>query len=159
MSYSRSGKVVGGASGPLVLWALLFLFTLRVLGQLLVALGRGWFLPPMEKWQSGLLAYPLLFTSQVVIIVLYSKVCLDFTRRKGFFFAPRRMFGPGLVAVGSIYFAAMLARYAVRMTLYPQERWTGGTIPIFFHWVLAAFIISVGRHHLSSQSNTSSISQ
>jgi hypothetical protein len=130
MNFSRFGKVDGDAVTPLMLWGLLFLFTLRVLGQLLVALGCGWFLPPMERWQSGLIAYPWLFASQVIIIILYSKVCVDFTRRKGFFFAPRRMFGSGLVAVGSIYFTAMLVRYAIRMTLYPQERWAGGTIPI-----------------------------
>lgn len=29
----------------------------------------------------------------------------------------------------------------------PHERWTGGSRPIFFHWVLASFLLVVGRHH------------
>jgi hypothetical protein len=41
----------------------------------------------------------------------------------------------------------MILRYAVRMSLYPRERWTGGAIPIFFHWVLAAYVLVLGWHH------------
>ena len=41
----------------------------------------------------------------------------------------------------------MVIRYVIRMALYPPERWIGGSIPIVFHWVLAAFILVVGRYH------------
>ena len=41
----------------------------------------------------------------------------------------------------------MVLRYAVRMALYPAERWTGGSIPIFFHWILASFLLVLGRYH------------
>src|SRR2546422_879323 len=52
------------------LWALLALFVLRVSGQALVAfLGVPW-LPPMREWYSGLLAYPLLLPSQLLIILV-----------------------------------------------------------------------------------------
>jgi hypothetical protein len=55
-----------------VLIALLLLFCLRVLGQILVAFFKVSFLPPMEKWFSGLLPYPELLATQILIIVLYS---------------------------------------------------------------------------------------
>jgi hypothetical protein len=61
------------------------LFCDRVLGQLLVAFFSVSFLPPMEEWYSGALAYPPLLASQILIILLYGKVALDFTRCRGFF--------------------------------------------------------------------------
>ncbi len=53
-----------------VLATLLFLFCLRVLGQILVAFFNVSFLPPMEEWFSGLLPYPELLTAQILIIAL-----------------------------------------------------------------------------------------
>jgi len=129
------------------LWILLFLFVLRVLGQLLVLLGWGSFLPPMEEWYSGLLPYPLLLPAQILIILLYGKVCLDFTRGRGFFVSPRRGLRSGLLILGSVYLTVMIVRYVLRMGLYPAERWTGGSIPIFLHWVLATFLLLVGGYH------------
>jgi len=132
----------------LSLWLLLLLFVLRVLGQLLVALARGpAFLPPMEEWYSGLLPYRFLLPAQIAIIVLLAKVCLDFTRGRGFFATPRRRLGNGLLVFGAVYLAVMVIRYALRMALYPAERWTGGSIPIFLHWVLATFVLLVGGYH------------
>lgn len=43
----------------------------------------------------------------------------------------------------------MLIRYVIRMSLYPHERWAGGSIPIFLHWVLASFLLIVGAYHWS----------
>jgi uncharacterized protein len=131
-----------------ILWALLLLFVLRVAGQLLVAAGRGGPLPPFDRWSSGILPYPVLVAAQVLIIVVYAKVCLDFTRRRGFFVRPRPGMGRGLLAFAALYWAAMLARYIIRMALMPDQRWLGGTIPIFFHFVLATFILVVGLHHV-----------
>lgn len=39
-----------------------------------------------------------------------------------------------------VYFAVMVLRYTLIMTFYPEGRWFGGTIPTFFHWVLAAYL-------------------
>jgi len=41
----------------------------------------------------------------------------------------------------------MIIRYVIRMCLYPHDRWTGGSIPIFFHWVLASFLLVLGTYH------------
>ncbi len=134
----------------LALWTLLALFVLRVAGQLLVAVGFGGFLPPWEEWFSGVVPYPQLLVSQIVIVTVYGKICVDVTRGRGFFVAPRRWLGFTLLAVGSVYLGVMLVRYAVRMALYPPERWTGGSIPIFFHWVLASFMLVLGAYHRRS---------
>ena len=129
------------------LWVLLCLFILRVLGQFLVAIGWGWFLPPMHQWYSGLLPYPALLPVQILIIVLYSKVCLSFARGHGFLVAPRRKLGRVLLLFGTVYFTSMLIRYPLTMAFYPDKRWTTGLIPIFFHLVLSAFILLLGRYH------------
>jgi hypothetical protein len=130
-----------------LLWALLGLFVLRVTGQALVAFFRVEFLPPMQQWYSGLLPYQYLLPSQIVIIAVMAKACVDFTRATGFFVTPRRFFAVQWLYFGYFYLAVMVARYPIQMHLHPESRWFGGTIPIFFHWVLATFVILVGLHH------------
>lgn len=78
-----------------LLWTLLGLFILRVTGQVLVVFFSVTFLPPMQEWYSGLLPYEYLLPSQIVIIVLMVKICLDFTRGAGPFVTPRRFFSDG----------------------------------------------------------------
>jgi hypothetical protein len=137
----------GGHAYAVALWLLLALFTCRVVGQALVAFFDVGFLPPMAAWQSGLMAYPWLLASQLVIVLVYGKICLDFSRGHGIAVVPRPWLGRGLVVVGGLYLLAMMTRYAVRMVLYSQERWTGGSIPTFFHWVLAGFLLVLGSYH------------
>ena len=131
----------------LVLWTLLGLFVLRVLGQLLVAFDLAPFLPPMPEWFSGAVPYRWLLIYQIIIIFLFAKVCADFSKGRGFFVSPHRKMGAGLLFVGTIYLSIMVIRYGIRMSLYPHERWAGGSIPIFFHWVLASFLLIVGSYH------------
>jgi len=125
------------------LWALLALFALRVAGQFLVAFFGVQWLPPMQRWYSGLMPYEYLLPSQIVILVLMGKVCADFTRRRGFFVQPRRFFAGPWLWFGWLYLAVMLARYALQLAFRPEAP----VIPIFFHWVLAAFVILVGLWH------------
>lgn len=130
-----------------LLWALLGLFCLRVIAQIIAQFFEVSLLPAAEEWQSGLIPYPWLLFSQLLIILVLGKVCLDFTAGGGFFATPRRAMASALLTIGSVYLAIMVVRYVLRMTLYPHERWTGGSIPIFFHWVLAIFILLVGAFH------------
>jgi hypothetical protein len=120
-----------------LLWTLLALFVLRVAGQAMVAFAGVQWLPPMERWQSGLLPYELLLASQILIIVLMAQICVDFTRSRGFFVQPRRFFAVYWLGFGWIYLAGMLVRFAIQ----------GPTIPVFFHWILAGFVIAVGLWH------------
>jgi hypothetical protein len=122
------------------LWILLALFALRVGGQALVAFLDVQFLPPMQAWYSGLMPYEYLLPTQIALIGVMLKICIDFTRGHGFFFAPKRFFATAWLWFGYLYLAAMLAR-AVLLWDRP--------IPIVFHWVLAAFVILVGRSHRS----------
>ena len=122
----------------MILWVLLGLFILRVFGQALVAFFDVQFLPPMEAWYSGLMPYEYLLPSQLVIVAVMAKICLDFSRGRGFFFEPKRFFATAWLWFGWVYLAAMVAR-----ALFLWDR----PIPIVFHWVLAAFVITVGLSH------------
>jgi hypothetical protein len=120
------------------LWLLLGLFVLRVIGQALVAFLDVQFLPPMAAWYSGLMPYEVLLPAQMVIVALMAKISLDFTRGRGFFFQDNRFFATAWLWFGCVYLAAMIAR-ALILWDHP--------IPIVFHWVLAAFVITVGLSH------------
>src|SRR5687768_14383110 len=90
------------------LWILLALFCLRVLGQVLVAFWNVRSLPPMSEWFSGLIPYPVLLASQVLIIVLLGTVCIQFSRGRGWFVERRRKFGLALTYFGLIYLGSMV---------------------------------------------------
>ena len=130
-----------------LLWILLFLFILRVSGQAAVAFLGVEFLPPMRAWYSGLIPYNLLLPAQIAIIALMAKICIDFWRGVGFFASPKPAFGKPALWFGYLYLAAMIIRYILRMMLIPEARWFGGTIPIFFHYVLATFVILFAGYH------------
>ena len=125
------------------LWILLFLFALRVLGQLLVVTGRAPFLPPMDDWQSGLLPYPVLFASQVVILTLFAMICTQFSRGRGLFVRRNRWLATPLWIIGWIYAGGMIVRYALLRR---------DAIPVAFHIVLASFLLVVAHHHRRGRS-------
>ncbi len=130
-----------------ILWLLLIAFVGRVVGQALVAFADVGWLPPMEAWMSGLLGYPYLLASQVVIVAVYARVCIDFSRGRGWAVQPRSFMARGVLYFGCVYFAGMILRYVLQMVFRPETRWLGGTIPIFFHLALATFLILVGLWH------------
>jgi hypothetical protein len=131
-----------------VLSLLAFLFFVRVAGQALVAFAGVTVLPPMSEWYSGLLPYPVLLPVQLTILGAQVKVSRDFAHGRGRLVTPKPRLGRALVVVAVLYFAAMLVRYVLTMAWYPERRWLGtGTIPIVFHWVLAAYLLVLGRHH------------
>jgi hypothetical protein len=121
-----------------VLWLLAALFALRVGGQALVAfLGVTW-LPPMDRWYSGLVPYEVLLPTQILIAALMLKICVDFSRARGYFYEHKRFFARPWLIFGYLYLGAMLLR-AILIWDRP--------IPIVFHWVLAIFILIVGESH------------
>ena len=120
------------------LWILFALFGIRVVGQLVVVAGLAPFLPPMEDWQSGLLPYPLLLASQMLIIALLGAVCVQFTRGRGYFVERSAWLGTPLWIAGWLYAIAMVIRYALLRR---------DAIPVVFHIVLASFVLVVAHHH------------
>jgi hypothetical protein len=92
----------------------------------------------MEAWYSGLMPYEYLLPSQIVIIAVMAKICVDFTRERGYFFEPKRFLAREWLWFGYVYLVGMLAR-AVLLWDHP--------IPIVYHWLLAGFVIAVGLSH------------
>ena len=129
------------------LWLFLFLFFLRVLGQVIVVLFHPRWLPRMSQWYSGLMPYELLLPTQLVMLVIMAWMSADFSRGEGFFVAPKPLTGLIVVWFSYLYFTSMVVRYIIRMTRWPDQRWLGGTIPIIFHCVLAAFLWVFGTYH------------
>jgi hypothetical protein len=122
-----------------VLVVLTILFSTRVSGQLLVlARGPRW-LPPMTDW--NLLPYRLLLPLQAVVLAAMIVACVRVLQGSAV---------PGVgrvcVALSFVYWAALAVRYAVRMARRPDQRWFGGTVPIVFHCVLAAFLFVLGSY-------------
>ena len=92
--------------------------------------------------------YPFLLPVQVIILALQGWVCADFARGEGYWVRPRPGLGRWLQRASYVYAGAMLVRYVVTMGVHPERRWLGtGTIPIVFHWVLAAYLFTLGRFH------------
>lgn len=131
----------------IALGGLMLLFCMRVLGQLLVALFNVPFLPPMQQWYSGLLPYHVLLPCQFVIITLQAKICMGIAGKRNRWSVPNPKLGRCLRIIGIIYAAGMLLRYMIQMYMHPETRWFGGSIPIFFHFVLAAFLLVLAKFH------------
>ena len=110
------------------------------------------FLPPFERWYSGLLPYSLLLPAQIALNVLMLKIVADFARRDGYFVRLKPRTGVVLQVLAGIYALFMVVRYVLTMALHPELRWFTGTIPIWFHFVLAAFIFTLGRYALRHNS-------
>jgi|1185.fasta_scaffold711025_2 hypothetical protein len=136
------------------LFILLVLFCFRVAGQMLVAFAGVGFLPPMKEWYSGLLAYRYLLPAQFLIIFLFGKICIDLFRGTGYFAIPRERMGRTLRIFGIVYLLSMIVRYVLLMSLYPGERWFGGSIPIFFHWVLAIYVLVLASFNRSENAGS-----
>jgi hypothetical protein len=133
---------------PLVLGTLTALFAVRVLGQALVAFFDVGFLPPMERWYSGLVPYAVLLPVQLAMIAVMLKVVRDFARGAGWFVELRPRTGTSLVWFSYLYAFGMVVRYATTMARQPELRWFTGTIPIWFHLALAAFLYTLGHYHV-----------
>ena len=143
---ARFGPAISQNKRLQLLWFLTVLFLLRVLGQLLVVCFQVSWLPPMSHWYSGLLIYPLLLPSQLLILALQLKVNFDWSRQQGWFAQPHLRLGKAIQWFSYVYATSMVVRYGVTMTLFPERRWLGeGTIPTVFHWVLAAYLLLWGQ--------------
>ena len=127
------------------LWLFTGLFVLRVAGQIVVRLRRPSFLPPTEEW--NLTPYRLLLPTQVAIVGLLAWIDVELTRGVGAAASPHAVLGTALLWFSFAYAGVMAVRYVVRMARRPYARWFGGTIPIVFHEVLAAYLYVLGSFH------------
>jgi sterol desaturase/sphingolipid hydroxylase (fatty acid hydroxylase superfamily) len=127
------------AAGAALLVSLAVLFLVRVMAQLVQWATPSVLLPPFEAWQGSGLPYPVLLAAQVTILA--AMLWAIRRRHAGLrVFAPR-LAGPALwFAVA--YFLAMLARLAAGFTLLSDVAWFAGTLPAYFHLVLASFLLA-----------------
>jgi hypothetical protein len=129
-----------------LLYTLLFLA--RVSGQVAVALQAPSWLPPMSQW--NLVPYRYLLPVQAVFLAVLALVSAAFLRgtRDGLLTEPRPAAGAAILVASGLYAGSMAVRYVLRMEGRPDQRWFGGTIPIVFHWVLAAFLLVFGTYNV-----------
>jgi hypothetical protein len=118
-----------------------------VLGQALVVFAAVGWRPSSEHWFSGLIPYPFLLAIQIVMLPGMIKICADVWSKLGYFSRTRPSWHKFLIGASAVYAGAMILRYVLTMISWPEMRWFGGLIPIFFHFVLAAFLYIWGRFH------------
>ena len=129
-----------------ILWSLSLLFLLRVVGQILVEFLHVTFLPPSLEWYSGLLPYPLLLPTQLVILIWMARINTGVTFRRGFFTAPHPYLSRFLLIASILYAGGMAARYFISGHMHPERAsWPPGSVPIAFHFVLAAYLYILSR--------------
>jgi hypothetical protein len=128
----------------IVLALLSGLFAGRVAGQLIVVRWAPPWLPPMDQWYSGLLPYPRLLVSQLLILTGMAVAIGGLLSRAAWALGPYPGPGAVLVVVAYVYAGSMVVRYVVRMVRRPDQRWLGGCIPIVFHVILAGWLLVIG---------------
>lgn len=127
---------------------LLGAFVCRVVMQAVQAVGSVPWLPAFERWQSGLLPYPVLLLSQVAIIA----GSLSFLAKAGKgTLTRRRKFGQVLACLGGLYLAFDIFRLVLGATLLSGHRFFDNPIPASFHVVLALMVLIWAGFHLKRQ--------
>jgi hypothetical protein len=127
------------------LWALSLLFVLRVVAQPAALSFETSLLPRFDAWHSGVVPYPLLFLTQLAIVVWLARTTWTFTTGA---VTARRRLGVGMLAFGTVYLAVMLARLVLGATVLSSQRWFARPLPTTFHVVLATYFLLYGHFHL-----------
>ena len=126
------------------LWFLLALFSFRVIAQLLASQFDVPILPKFERWQSGVIPYIYLLLVQVGIIAWFASITLRFSKAT---ITPQRATGLFLLLFGGLYFVGNVGRFILGLTTFSSHPWFTAHLPIFFHFVLASFVLSTGYFH------------
>lgn len=124
----------------LLLCALTALFAFRVFVQLLQFVNPIAILPGFVSWQSGALAYPLLLPIQLALLAAMIWVCYRLTGAKR---KPVPTLSRHLAVIGAFYVVVMLGRLIGGQTVFADHFWMDAALPTVFHFVLAAFLLTV----------------
>ena len=127
-----------------VMGALLALFLLRVVGQVVVATAAPRWLPPIARWYSGLMPYRYLLPTQIVFLVVMTAMTVSVARGAPPLGARPAGAGTWLVWASYVYALGMVVRSIRYIRAAPERR--GVLIPIVFHFVLAAFLFTYGSY-------------
>ena len=126
------------------LWLCASLFAFRVVAQLVALLFKPSFLPTFESWHGGVLPYPLLLSTQILIFIWLAWTAQQFSHSKVY---PRRRIGMVITIFASLYFLVMLFRLLLGLTILSEHRWFASYIPAFFHLVLASYLFLYAHFH------------
>ena len=137
------------------LWLLLALFIVRVIAQPLALLTSAPFLPPFEAWHSGLLPYPALVAAQLLIIAWLARTAWRFSNAA---VTPSYRVGVSMLTLGAVYFAVMLLRLVLGLTILSSNRWFSSILPTVFHLVLASYLLVYGHFHFRHASRADAVS-
>jgi hypothetical protein len=139
----RTGGVPAARCAAL-LWALSFLFALRVLGQAVQHWAPQRLLPAFDEFQGSSLPYWFLLSAQILIL---AAMALFSWRVQAGTLAPGPRAARVLAWGGGIYMAGSLARIAVGLAVPAAPDWFRTWIPAIFHVVLAAFVLTLAVYH------------
>ena len=134
------------------LWVLTGLFAFRVVAQP-AALAFDGVLPSFNSWDGGVLPYPVLLVTQLVILGWLARTAWRFTTGK---FVPRRQIGRAALTFGGVYFAVMFLRLLLGATALSHVRWFASPLPAVFHLVLATYLLLYGYCHVHTVSRNAS---
>ncbi len=136
-----------------LMWFLTALFACRVAAQLLILNFPELPLPAFERWHSEVLAYPILVTCQLAILLV-----LGFLSQRVFSdqLIPNRKRAQRLLVLGATYFLIMLFRLFLSLSIIhlpglSDLAWFQRPLPSFFHLVLASFILMLARCYLTGE--------
>jgi hypothetical protein len=126
-----------------ILWLLTVLFAVRVAGQAIQAWWPQPFLPPFRDFQGSHLAYPVLLTSQLLILAIMLRWSWKVQRGT----TPSARAAAALLWPGALYMAASLARLAIGLESPAAPPWFSAWISGVFHLVLAGFVLTLAASH------------
>lgn len=133
--------------------ALWLAFLFRVAGQAVQRWFPLEFLPPFDAWQGSGIAYPALLASQVVIIALVGAALCSIVHRARALGTTASRY---VIFIGCAYFALMLLRLVLGLTVLSDSGWFTAWISTLLHLDLALIVILWGRdqHRLARLANT-----
>lgn len=128
-------------------------FLVRVAGQAVQRWFPQDFLPAFEAWQGSGMPYPALLACQVVILALLGAAICSMVHRARLLNAMGSRF---VIVIGCVYFALMLARLLLGLTLLGDSGWFTAWISSLLHLSLAVVVILWSRDQLRLARNANS---
>jgi hypothetical protein len=143
MSDSADKSNASPAAHVVLLRSFTVLFALRVTAQLVQWVRPTPFLPRFDAWQGSGLDYPVLLTSQLLILALMGwGIRAVHGGAHG-----RKSVGRWLIVLGVLYFGSMSARLVLGLTVLSDFAWFSKPLPALFHLVVAGYVLTLGHYH------------
>lgn len=123
---------------------LTLLFLVRVIAQPAALVLDHPLLPRFNSWQSGLLPYGWLLVFQLAILGAMSVTAW---RASTWRVIPHPRLGRTLLVLGVVYFGGTVIQLVLGLTIKMHSSFFARPVPIFFHFVLASFLLVCGYQH------------